>query len=76
LKAGYFAFIAASVISGFLTLVPKNRHESPWAQYKHRFSLLVNIVGEVLFIISQQPYAAIFLFLFLGVKVLILTKKQ
>lgn len=61
LKAAYFAAVMAMAVTGILTLALQKGY--------YRFSLLLNIVGVLLFIISLQPYAAVFLFLFLMIKV-------
>jgi hypothetical protein len=62
------------VASGVLTLALKNSHNAFWEGNKSKLSLLVNAVGALLFIISSQPYAAAFLFIFLAIKVLMLIK--
>lgn len=46
-----------------------------WIQYKSKVSLLANAIGVFLFIISQQPYAAVFVFAFLIIKALMLIKR-
>jgi hypothetical protein len=43
---------------------------------RSKLSLALSVVGALLFIVSLQPYAAAFLFVFLLIKVLILIKKQ
>ena len=43
---------------------------------KSKLSLIANAIGVLLFMISLQPYAAAFVFLFLVIKVLMLIKWQ
>ena len=74
-KAAYFAAVIAAILLGILTLALQNHHGKRWLYSKHRLSLLLNSLGVLLFIISLQPYAASFLFLFLLIKILILAKK-
>ena len=40
------------------------------------FSLMLSVMGTLLFIISSQPYAAAFGFLLLGIKAFLLIQKQ
>ncbi len=76
LKILYFATVIGMVVSGILTLALQNCRHAFWVQNKSKLSLLLNTVGALLFIISLQPYAAAFLFIFLTIKVLLLAKKQ
>jgi transcriptional regulator with XRE-family HTH domain len=76
LKAAYFAVIIGIMAFGLLTLSLQNYLGAFWMQHKHILSLSLNAVGALLFIISSQPYATAFLFLFLVIKAFILIKKQ
>ena len=76
LKAGYYAVVAGIVIFGVLTLALQNCENSFWIHNKSKISLILNIVAVFLFIISQQPYAATFLLIFLTVKAFMLIKSQ
>ena len=76
LRTAYFVVVGGMVISGILTLALQNCHEAFWAKNKNTISLAVNAVGAFLFIISLQPYAAAFLFIFLAIKVLMLIKRH
>lgn len=72
----YYAIVLSSITWGILTLALQNCSSILWKRLKNHVSLLLNIVGTLLFIISRQPYAATFLFVFLIIKVLIYVKKQ
>jgi hypothetical protein len=63
------------VLTGVLTLALQNNNCKFWLLIKEKISLILNAMAAVLFIISLQPYAAIFLFIFFVIKVLMLTKK-
>ena len=76
LRTCYFASAAAMTLWGILTLALQNCRRAVWAQYKNRISLVLNAASVLLFILSRQPYAAALLFVFLAIKVLILTPKR
>ena len=76
LKIVYYLFVIGIVATGILTLALQNCQKFFWQQKKNMLSLLLNAGCMLLFIISLQPYAAVFLFVFLSIKVLILIKKE
>lgn len=71
----YFAIVIAISIFGLLTLVLRSCRLIVWMRCKRAVSLLLNAAGALLFILSPQPYAAALLFIFLAIKVLLLSKK-
>lgn len=72
LKILYLVIIVGMTAFGILTLVLRSCNGARWVKYKSKVSLSVNAIGVVLFIISQQPYAAVFFFAFLIIKALML----
>lgn len=76
LKIAYIVFVGTMIVMGITTLALQNYHQRLWAQYKSILSLTLSAVGVCLFIISQQPYAAVFAFAFLIIKALMLIKGQ
>ena len=74
LKAAYFVVVIGIIIWGVLTLALQNCRQTFWVSNKSKVTLVLNTVGALLFIISSQPYAAAFLFIFLVIKVLMLIK--
>ncbi len=76
LRISYLASVTSMILWGILTLTLQNCRIPVWVQLKSRISLLLNGVSVLLFIVSQQPYAAALLFIFLTIKVLILIKKR
>jgi transcriptional regulator with XRE-family HTH domain len=76
LKVAYFAVVAGLAAVGILTLALQHCPWKFWLNYKRKLSLLLGGLGTLLFIVSLQPYAAAFLFIFLCIKVLIFCKKQ
>ena len=76
LKTAYIAFIGTMILLGIITLALQNCQQRLWTQSKSIFSLALSAVGVCLFMISQQPYAAVFVFAFLIIKALMLIKRQ
>ena len=76
LKTAYIAFVGIMIVLGIMTLALQNCHQRLWIQSKSVLSLTLSAVGVCLFIISQQPYAAVFVFAFLIIKALMLIKRQ
>ena len=76
LKIAYVVFVIATVVLGVLTLALQNANHPFWTKRKNVLSLLLNVVGVGLFVISLQPYAAIFLFLCLTIKTAMLIKRS
>lgn len=76
LQTAYFAIVIGIALTGVFTLALQQDRHTLWGRNKHKLSLLLNALGALLFIISLQPYAAAFLFIFLAIKVLMLIKWQ
>ena len=76
LKTVYIAFVGIMIVLGIMMLALPNCHQRLWIQSKSVLSLSLSAVGVCLFIISQQPYAAVFVFAFLIIKTLMLIKRQ
>ena len=74
LRAAYAAITAGMIVWGIVTLALQNCRRHCWEYCSRRGSLLLNAAGAFLFIISLQPYAAVYLFVFLVIKVLLLIK--
>ena len=75
LKFLYFSVVIGMVTLGILTLALRNYNSAFWIRNKNTLSLLLNAIGVFLFIISQQPYAAVYVFVFLIIKTLMLIKR-
>lgn len=76
IKTGYFLIIFATVVFGVLTLAMQNTEIEFFIKYKQKLSVLLSIICVVVFILSQQPYAALYVFVFLVIKALMLIKKR
>ena len=75
LKAAYSAAVIGVILSGLSSLALHNRLRTDQAKRLACISLVLNAAGALLFIISLQPYAAAFLFIFLAIKALMLIKR-
>ena len=76
LKTAYFFAVLAITAMGILTLALQTCQLRFWRKYKYPLSFVLNALGALLFIISQQPYAAAFLFVIWVLKGIFLAKKQ
>lgn len=75
IKIIYLCFVAITVIFGVLSLSLQNISLSFWVKNKNKFSIILSVFGVAIFIIGSQVYAAIFMFVFLIIKSLLLIKK-
>lgn len=75
LKGFYLTAVFLMILVGILTLALQTLERGFWARQKRRLSLLCNIAVTFVFILSRQPYASAFSFIFLLIKVLLLAKK-
>ncbi|MDD2955323.1 MAG: helix-turn-helix transcriptional regulator [Oscillospiraceae bacterium] len=74
IKIPYLAVVIGLILCGLLTLALQNCQAAFWNRCKGKLSLGLSAVAALFFMISQQPYAAMFTFLFLVVKALMLIK--
>ena len=76
LKAAYFAVVMVTFFVGVLTLALQNCQKAFWLKSKTNISLLIGMASVLLFVVSSQPYAAVFAFVLLAIKVFILIKRR
>lgn len=74
IKLPYMIGIIAIILFGVLTLVLQDCTNVVWVKYKTKISLVLSTLMAMFFIMSMQPYAAQFTFIFLIIKVLMLIK--
>lgn len=72
LKTAYFATTTAMSLTGVVTLCLQNCGLSAWIKSKTVISLVLGMVGVLLFMISSQPYAGVFAFALLAIKSVVL----
>ena len=72
----YYDFVSSCVIMGVLLLALQNSSHSFWLRSKNKLSLILNIFGVFVFIVSTQVYVAVLLFVLLIIKVSMLLKNR
>ena len=75
IKIAYLAVVISVIIMGILTLALQNLKSVAWLKSKTALSLTLSIANVLIFIITSQPYAAIFSFVLLMVKSLMIIKR-
>ena len=76
LKFAYFAVVIGTVVVGILMLALQNCRAAVWIKSKTPISLAFGMASVLLFMISLQPYAAIFAFVLLVIKAFMLIKRR
>lgn len=74
LKIPYLILVFGLTVLGILTFALQNSMNLFWIKQKYKISLGLSTITALLFMISLQPYAAMFTFLFLIIKTLMLIK--
>ena len=75
LKAAYFTAVIAMCVTGILTLALQASSATVWVKVKAKLSLALGAGAVLLFMISKQPYAAVFAFSLLVIKGVMLIKR-
>jgi hypothetical protein len=75
LGASYLAVIIGMILTGILTLALQNFQAEIWIKSKTKISFLFSTVSVLLFVISLQPYAAVFALVLFAIKGLIFAKR-
>ena len=73
-KITYLIIVGTLILCGVLMLALQNCSASIWMNSKYKISLGLSAVGILSFILSQQPYATMLMFLFFIIKALMLIK--
>ena len=68
LKIIYCTMVVATIMAGVATLALQNCNAHIWIKGKRLLSLLLGAALALVFIISSQPYAAVFAFFLLAIK--------
>ena len=76
LKAAYFIVVIGTFFAGVLALALQNCQKAFWTNSKTNISLMFGTISVLLFVISSQPYAAVFAFVLLLIKAFILIKHR
>ena len=73
-KITYLIIVGTLILCGVLMLALQNCSARIWMNSKYKISLGLSAVGILSFILSQQPYAAMLMFLFFIIKTIMLIK--
>lgn len=73
-KIPYLIIVFGLILWGILILTLQNCKSTLWLQNKLKVSLVLSTIGALFFMLSRQPYAAMFTFIFLVIKALMLIK--
>ena len=76
LKIAYFAIVVGTVVFGILTLALSGSKANVWIRSKIKISLAFGVLAVLIFMISLQPYAAVFAFSLFVIKVILLLRKN
>jgi transcriptional regulator with XRE-family HTH domain len=76
IKSAYFIIVFGIILTGILILALQNCECNFWTKNKHFVSLALNCAGTVCFMMTLQPYAAFFCFVFLAIKAIMLIKRR
>ena len=76
LKITYLVAVIAMTVMGILTLSLQNCQAMAWVKSKTTVSLTLGAILVLLFMISSQPYSAVFAFVLLTIKALMLINRQ
>ena len=75
LKIAYFAVVFLLSVMGVFTFALQNCHAAFWLKSKATISLTLGVIAVLVFMVSSQPYAAIFAFALLIIKVFLHAKR-
>ena len=76
LQIAYFAVIISMTAMGVLLLALQSCQVRVWVNSKTTVSLMLGVIAALLFMISSQPYAAVFAFVLFAIKAFILIKQH
>ena len=74
-KTAYLAVVISMSVMGVLTLALQNCQAAAWIKSKTMISLILGAIAVLAFMISSQPYAAVFAFALLAIKASLLIKR-
>ena len=76
LRMGFLVLVAVTVLWGILTLCLQTSSCRFWGSVKRAGSVVLTALGVLLFMLCLHPYAAVFLFVFLLIKVFLLMTRK
>lgn len=76
LNIAYHSVVIGMTVLGILLLALQNCTAAAWINSKRNLSFVCGVLAVLLFVISSQPYAAVFSFFLLAVKVILQMKRD
>ena len=76
LKVAYFVLVIAMAVTGVALLALQDCRAMLWQKSKVGLSFALHLALVLLLIVSRQPYAAVFVFLLLAIKTLLLIRSR
>ena len=76
IKAIYFTIVFGIISTGIMTLALQSINFKFWVKNKYWLSLALSAAGTICFMMTLQPYAAFFTFVFLIIKAVIFIKRR
>ena len=76
LKIAYLVVVILMIAMGILILALQNCQRAAWIKSKTIISLMLGAIAVLVFMISSQPYAAVFTFALLAIKAFMLLKRR
>ena len=76
MRGVYFFLVISMAVIGILTLTLQNCQAKSWMTSKTVISLSLGAISVLLFVLGTHPYAAIYAFVLLVVKVFVLIKRK
>lgn len=74
IKLVFYAFVIFTSLLGLITISLQNFKNIIWLKTKTKLSLILSVFGTLIFTLCLQPYAAVYVFVFLIIKIILLTK--
>ena len=72
----FFVVVIGGFVFGILSLALQSAHLFVWTKCKRILSCMWNSIGVMVYIMARQPYAAVFLFVFLMMKLIFWLRKR
>ena len=76
LGAVYFVLTLAMIALGVVEIALRDCQRTVWVQNKYKLSLAASAIALLVFVVSLQPYAAVFIFILLSVKAILMQKSR
>lgn len=76
LRIMFYDIVSSSVVCGIMTLALQRSNWMLWRRTKRSVSVALSIIALLIFVLSRQTYAAVFVLAFLALKALLLIKRR